>query len=239
MKKYKWWLIGGAILLVGGLTTFFVIRSRNRGGSTGSNKSKLKNPNPKKILLIGDSVTTIKNYANNKPITSTYGALTKKDLEQEGYVVDVLAKGGEATRWMLSNLPEQLKGKKYDRIYIYGGINDAWNNSIKPSEPFENIQKMVDLGNENGADVFVVLGYRIDNFMDYKKMATTRYVPTQEGLIPLIQEYQAFQKELPNKINNASFLPVFDLNGQTNDGIHPSGKAPRQIADIFIKSIKG
>ena len=238
MSKYKWWIIGGSILLVGGLTAFFIIRSK-RDGASKINKSKLKNPNPKKILLIGDSVTAIKNYANNQPITYTYGALTKKDLEKEGYQVDVLAKGGEATRWMLSNLPQQLSSNKYDRIYIYGGINDAWNDSIKPSEPFENIQKMVDLGNENGADVFVVLGYRIDNFMDYKKMSTTRYVPTQEGLIPMIKEYEAFQKELPNKINNANFLPVFDLNGQTNDGIHPSGKAPRQIADLFIQSIKG
>lgn len=238
MSKYKWLIIGGSILLIGGLTTFFILRSRKGKGKSNVNKSKLKNPNPKKILLIGDSVTAIKNYANNQAITSTYGALTKKDLEKEGYEVDVLAKGGEATRWMLSNLPQQLSGKKYDRIYIYGGINDAWNDSIKPSEPFENIQKMVDLGNENGADVFVVLGYRIDNFMDYKKMSTTRYVPTQEGLIPMIKEYEVFQKELPSKIKNAYFFPVFDLNGQTNDGIHPSGKAPRQIADLFIADIK-
>ena len=238
INKYKWWIIGGLTFAVLATATGVFIHSRKK--NKGVNKKRLKNPNPKSVLLIGDSVSAILNYANNTPITYTYAAIVKSQLESEGIKVDVLAKGAEPTKWMLDNLPNKLKEKKYDRIYIYGGINDAWNMSIKPEVPFENIQKMVDLGNENGADVFVVLGYKIDNIMDYKKMKpNNKYTFKSEDYIPYIAEYKQFQSQLESKIKNANFMPIFDLQGQSNDGIHPSGQGHKDLAQIFINSIKG
>lgn len=238
INKYKWWIIGGLTLVVLATATGVFIHSKKK--NKGTNKKKLKNPNPKSVLLIGDSVSAIHDYVNNRPINYTYSALVKKELEPKGINVDVLAKGAQTTQWMLENLPNKLKENKFDRIYIYGGINDAWNMSVKPEVPFQNIQKMVDLGNEHGADVFVVLGYKIDNIMDYHKMKPNmKYTFKSEDYIPYIEEYKQFQSQITSKIKNANFMPVFDLQGQSNDGIHPNAQGHKDLAKIFESSITG
>ena len=135
--------------------------SYNRSGDVDKNVTPINNTNPKKILFIGDSHTSIKTK-DGKAVTYTFPNILKKELEPEGYTIDVLALGGMTTQWMLDNLPKQLSGKKYDRVYIYGGANDAMNSSIKLEKALENIQKMVDLSRENGADVFVNQGYIIE-----------------------------------------------------------------------------
>ena len=195
---------------------------------------KLKNPNPKKILIVGDSQSAIKT-SDGKDITWTYPAVLKKHFPDKE--IDVLAKGGKPTSWMLENLPAQLKGKKYDRIYIWGGGNDAFNSSINLDKTLKNFQKMVDLSNENGADAFVILGYKIDGFSDYNKMPYTAYVKDKKQYIPLIERRKQIQKRLPDEIKNARFVPIFDLGDRTNDGIHPTPEGHRIIAEKMIQNI--
>lgn len=201
----------------------------------GKGKAKLKNSNPKKILFVGDSITAIKD-ANGNSITSTYPNYVKKDLAPNNISVDVLAKGGQPTSWMINNLPTMLQNK-YDRVYIYGGVNDAWNSSIKPNVPLENIQKMVDLINQSGADAFVITGYEPYGFMDYTKMPVTRYQKDKTDNIPLIKEYADFQVAIPKTIKNATILPKFNLGNRTGDGIHPNAEGQRMIAEIIKKTI--
>jgi lysophospholipase L1-like esterase len=198
-------------------------------------KNVLKNPSPKKILFVGDSISAIKDSKGNS-ITSTYPNYVKNELAKNNIAVDVLAKGGQPTSWMVQNLPTMLKNK-YDRVYIYGGVNDAWNSSIKPNVPFENIQKMVDMINQSGADAFVIIGYEPYGFMDYTKMPVTIYQKSKEDNIPLIKEYANFQVQLPKTIQNATFIPKINLGSRTGDGIHPNQEGQKMIAQTILKSI--
>jgi lysophospholipase L1-like esterase len=198
-------------------------------------KGKFKNKNPKNILIVGDSQSAIKT-ADGKDISFTWSRLLKNSLEPKGYSVDVLALGGMPTKWMRDNLPAQLSKKKYDRVYILGGGNDSANSSIALKTTLDNFQSMVDMANANGADPFIMLGYRIDNFSDYRKMPLTIYVKKQEDWIPYIERRKQIQDNL-KRIKNAGIVPVYDLNGMTSDGIHPTAQGHKIIAQKMINHI--
>jgi lysophospholipase L1-like esterase len=227
-------------LLIVGVTTAFVIRRRKNKLNGGGDNVPVKNNNPKKILIVGDSQSAIKN-AQGKNITYTYPNLLREKLNDKGVTIDVLALGGKTTAWMLENLPAQLKGNKYDRVIIYGGGNDTSNASIPLDKTISNIQKMVDLSSENGADVFVNLGYKIEgNFGNINIMPVGRpanLLKKKEDWIPYVQKRKDLQKLIPTRITNATFIPVYDLESKTTDGIHPTSAGHKIVAEKIYESI--
>ena len=227
-------------LLIVGVTTAFVIRRRKNKLNGGGDNVPVKNNNPKKILMVGDSQSAIKN-AQGKNITYTYPNLLREKLKDKGVTIDVLALGGKTTAWMLENLPAQLKGNKYDRVIIYGGGNDTSNASIPLDKTISNIQKMVDLSSENGADVFVNLGYKIEgNFGNINIMPVGRpanLLKKKEDWIPYVQKRKDLQKLIPTRITNATFIPVYDLESKTTDGIHPTSAGHKIVAEKIYESI--
>jgi lysophospholipase L1-like esterase len=227
-------------LLIVGVTTAFVIRRRKNKLNGGGDNVPVKNNNPKKILIVGDSQSAIKN-AQGKNITYTYPNLLREKLKDKGVTIDVLALGGKTTAWMLENLPAQLKGNKYDRVIIYGGGNDTSNASIPLDKTISNIQKMVDLSSENGADVFVNLGYKIEgNFGNINIMPVGRpanLLKKKEDWIPYVQKRKDLQKLIPTRITNATFIPVYDLESKTTDGIHPTSAGHKIVAEKIYENI--
>jgi len=227
-------------LLIVGVTTAFVIRRRKNKLNGGGDNVPVKKNNPKKILIVGDSQSAIKN-AQGKNITYTYPNLLREKLKDKGVTIDVLALGGKTTAWMLENLPAQLKGNKYDRVIIYGGGNDTSNASIPLDKTISNIQKMVDLSSENGADVFVNLGYKIEgNFGNINIMPVGRpanLLKKKEDWIPYVQKRKDLQKLIPTRITNATFIPVYDLESKTTDGIHPTSAGHKIVAEKIYDSI--
>jgi hypothetical protein len=200
---------------------------------------KRKRKKPKNILIVGDSQSAIVDSSGNK-ITFTYPNILKKTLEPEGYKIDVLAIGGKTTDWMKNNLPNQLSKNKYDRVYIYGGGNDTSNASIKLDTTLSNIQKMVDMSIENGADdVIVNLGWKIQgDFGNYKIMPLTIYLKKREDWIPYVEKRKELQRLIPQRIKNAKFIQPYDLKSLTRDGIHPTAEGHKIVADVFLNSIK-
>jgi|688.fasta_scaffold223644_3 acyl-CoA thioesterase-1 len=229
LYKYRY-IIGGAVALsIIGVVVYLTKKGKNKNS---------ENPKiGKKILFVGDSQTAIVG-ANGKPITFTYPNIIKKELEPQGFTIDVMAKGGMTTSWILDNLPKQLKNNKYDRVYIYGGGNDTSSKVDLDKVTLPNIQKMVDLSIENGADAYVNLGYKVDGFADYKKMPLTPYINKKEDWIPYIERRKELQKKIPNVIKNARFIPIYDLGTKTTDGIHPTAEGQKIVAENFLKSIK-
>jgi lysophospholipase L1-like esterase len=200
-----------------------------------SKKFRLKNKKARKILFVGDSQTAIRTDGGDT-ISYTYPNLVKAQLESQGYTIDVLALGGKQTSWMKENLPNQLAQKRYDRVYIYGGGNDVSSGKSVDSV-VANIQEMVNMANNSGADAFVNLGYRIDNFSDPYKMPKTIYVASPEQWMPIIEKRKQLQKALPKQIQGANFVPVYDLNGLTNDGIHPTSEGHKIVAQNILKTL--
>lgn len=220
------------IVIATGLTFYFL--SKKPKGKT----KKLKNPNPQKILIVGDSQSAI-NTSDGKPISFTYPNLLRKKFPDKE--IDVLAKGGKTTKWMAENLPAQLQKKKYDRVYIYGGGNDTSNSSIKLETTISNIQKMVDLSNENGADVFVNTGWQIEGekgrFGNYNIMPKTKYITSREQWIPYVEKRRQLQERIPTEIKNTSFITPYDLQQKTNDGIHPTTEGHKLVAKYVADTI--
>jgi lysophospholipase L1-like esterase len=217
------------------LTSAIIIRQiRKRRGSS----VKVKNKNPKKILIVGDSQSAIKN-AQGGNITYTYPNILRKKLEDKQ--IDVLALGGKTTAWMKKNLPAQLSKEKYDRVIIYGGGNDTSNASISLDTTLKNIQDMVDMSRENGADVFVNLGYKVEGkFGDINILPVGRpanLLERKEEWIPYVEKRKKLQKLIPQKIKNANFIPVYDLESKTTDGIHPTSSGHKIVAEKIYDSI--
>lgn len=231
----------GIILVT--LTSVVIVRQvRKRRGRLNGGKDNVlvKNSNPKTILIVGDSQSAIKN-AKGGNITYSYPNILKEKLKGSGVTIDVLALGGKTTKWMLENLPSQLAKKKYDRVIIYGGGNDTSNASIPLDTTISNIQKMVDLSRENGADAFVNLGYKVEGkFGDINILPVGRpanLLKKKEDWIPYVQKRKDLQKLIPEKITNATFIPVYDLESKTTDGIHPTSAGHKIVAEKIYESI--
>ena len=226
-------LISVASLVVVGISTALIYRFvKNKKG-----KSKIKNKNPKKILIIGDSQSAIESSSGNK-ITYTYPNLLQDKLKNKDVTIDVVAQVGKTTDWMKKNLANRLKDKKYDRVIIYGGGNDTSNASIKLDTTLNNIQSMVDMSRENGADAFVNLGYKIQgDFGNYKIMPITPYITSKEKWIPYVQKRKDLQKLIPQRIKNATFIPAYDLQSKTSDGIHPTASGHKIVAEKVYDTI--
>ncbi len=205
------------------------------------NSARIKNKNPKKILFVGDSQVAVVNSSGGK-ITYTYPNILREKLSNKGVSIDVLALGGKTTDWMKKNLPAKLKSKKYDRVIIHGGGNDTSNASIPLSTTIKNIQEMVDLAKNNGADVFINLGYKIQGkFGDINIMPVGRpanLLTKKEQWIPYVQKRKELQRLLPNQIKGVNFINPYDLQSKTTDGIHPTVAGHKIVAEKVYETIK-
>ena len=189
---------------------------------------------PKSMLFVGDSITAIE--SNGKPVTTTYPNLLKKELEPKGIKIDVLAQVGKKTDWQLENLIEKLKTNKYDRIYIYGGINDVFSGVAK-AKALQNIQEMTDLSIKNGAEPYIIVGYDAEKFMDENKLKPTSYVPTKAGMVKLKNRYIDYQNSIPNTIKRANIIEKINIpSSMTADGIHPTPSGQRLIANRLLET---
>jgi lysophospholipase L1-like esterase len=189
---------------------------------------------PKSMLFVGDSITAID--IDGKPVTYTYPNILKKELEPKGIKIDVLAKGGKRTDWLLSNLTEKLKTNKYDRIYIYGGVNDMFS-AVTKDKALQNVQDMVDLSIKNGAEPYVIVGYDAEKFMDENKLKPTSYVPTKAGMVKLKNRYIDYQNSIPSTIKRATIVEKINIpSSMTADGVHPTPSGQKLIADRLLET---
>jgi lysophospholipase L1-like esterase len=205
-SKNKWLIIGGLGILGLGVITAILLESI----------TPIKNKNPKKILFLGDSITASESSYANQIKQSL------KDLD-----ITVKASVGKKTSWMLQSLIDLLKTNSYDRIYVYGGINDIFS-GVSRNEALSNIQQIVDLGNSKGSDVFVIEGIDPKGFMDIEKMPLTQYISSKDQYLPLIDKYDDFQNNL-KATKGAKLIKKFNINGETGDGIHPNSKGQQMI----------
>lgn len=225
-------------LVVTGLITAVIIRISQK--KIKKSDTKIKNVNPKKILIVGDSLSAIENSRGEK-ITYTYPNLLREKLKDKGITIDVLAIGGKTTAWMLEKLPSQLAKNNYDRVIIYGGWNDTSNASISLEKIIDNFQKMVDLSNDSGADAFINLGYKregkFDNINVMSVGRPANLLTKKEEWLPYIQKRNDLEKLLKQKIKNATFIPVYDLKSNTSDGVHPTALGHKIVAEKIYESI--
>jgi lysophospholipase L1-like esterase len=206
---------------VGATSAIATQQNQNPNKSKDSTAEPLSSNNKESILFVGDSITA-DSYSYPMVISKKYTNL----------LVDVLAVSGKTLGWMLQNLPDKLALKKYDRVYIYGGVNDAMNDSISLKKMLDNTQTMVNLINNTGAKAIVITGYNTDNSTDFNKIPTSIYVKDKTLYIPMIAKYKKYQDSLKTTIQNADFIGKFEI-GKLSDGIHPNAVQHSVIAKII------
>lgn len=123
----------------------------------------------KSVLFIGDSQT------------SAYGWGWQDILSKKvGFKMKNTAVPGKTTRWMTNVLEQELKQKKYDFIFIFGGVNDIWGGDL-PVPTFNRVQKMVNMANDNGALVVVLTGSDKRSAVSPQKWWRDDYISIYEG----------------------------------------------------------
>jgi len=142
----------------------------------------------------------------------------------------------------------KLKEKKYDKVFIYGGTNDAFWVGTNLSNAVTNIQKMVDVVNEQGGQAYVFLGYEAGSVMTDKNLKPTKYpdgrvLCDQNCMYKGRERMIQLQKDLSSQIKNAIIIPTVsgDGNWAAGDGIHigPSNhKTIKDHVETYIKETK-
>lgn len=186
-------------------------------------KTNTDKNNKPKILIVGDSITVDNGY--------TWSSLFKKaktDAE-----VEILAIGGkQLITWMGPQLQAKLAANSYNKVYIYGGVNDAYSGRTA-SAILNALQLMVNLVVSKGGQAIVVTGYDAEIDMGDNSTKPTKLVKTKEEMEKLLAEYRSYQKSI-NTIRNATIVPKISI-GILADGFHPTGNQPKKLYEHISK----
>jgi lysophospholipase L1-like esterase len=175
------------------------------------------------VMFVGDSLSAAPGF--------TWNYLLAKD--HPDWNVTHVVKGGMKTDWMLKNMLPKLKEKKYDKVFIYGGTNDAFWINVPLSSAVSNVQKMVDAVKNQGGTAYVFLGYDAKSVMTDEALKPTKYCDKpcmKKGRDRTAQ----LQQDLDSQITGAVIIPTIQGNSKwTADGTHP-GPAQHQLMKSHV-----
>jgi hypothetical protein len=163
------------------------------------------------VMFVGDSLSSGPGY--------TWNYLLEKDHPE--WNVTHVTKGGMRTGWMLENMLPQLEKKKYNKVFIWGGTNDAFWVGTNLSSAVSNVQKMVDAVKKQGGQTYIFLGYDAESVMTDNRLKPTKHCDTncmKKGRERMVE----LQKDLANEITGAIIIPEIegDDSWAQGDGIH-------------------
>jgi lysophospholipase L1-like esterase len=133
---------------------------------------------------------------------------------------------------MLNQLKQYShKVGRYTKVIIYGGINDSFS-SVKEDDTIENIQKMVDIVREMGAEPIVIVGYnpqRVIQATSYPSEIETKSRNRYIGL----------QKRIGTDIKRCTIIPMEDsiYRIDSDDGIHLKASGHRKFANWILENL--
>jgi lysophospholipase L1-like esterase len=164
-----------------------------------------------KILIIGDSLSLYPGGYQTKVSDN----------------VTNISKVGRSTSVMLKVLTaNKTQIHKHKHVIIYGGINDIYGGANEDAV-VKNIQKMVDIVNEEKSTAIVVLGYDPLKVQHNKSKAL---------------KYSHLQTSILNKIKGATIIvPVFyGIKSQhmSKDGIHLNAEGNRAFTKHVLDHLK-
>lgn len=179
------------------------------------------------VLFIGDSITE----SDSK--TKTYAQLIKES--NRNLKVDIIAFSGRRTEWMMTMLESTLNSIHYNRVYIYGGINDM-HSDVDVISAISNIQSMVDMVNESGGIPIVIVGYDSSLMQDYGTSAPRKWVKSKD----LDSRYSEYQTLLEQRIRGGIVLPPLKLgiDDMFSDRIHPNKIGHQKLKTYIAPSLQ-
>lgn len=187
------------------------------------------------VMFVGDSLSSGVGY--------TWNYLIAK--EHPEWNITHVTEGGKKTDWMLTNMLSKLSKKKYDKVFIWGGTNDAGWVGTDLSLPVTNIQKMVDATNAQGGQAYVFIGYDAASVMADENLKPTKNTDgtilcDMNCMYKFRERWVKLQKDIASNIKNAVIIPTIqgDKNWAPGDGIHIGPTQHRIIKDHVTPYIK-
>lgn len=174
----------------------------------------------RKILFVGDSLTCYK---------GGWQSTVAKGMNMK---FDNISKGGKRTKWMLSTLESYLdKNEYHSTLVIYGGINDSFSMTSE-IETLNNIQTMVDMGNQHNMEVIVIVGYNPN-----KVIKNTGY--DEATTIRCRNRYIKLQQKIKERIKGCKIVPMDDTvdRSDSDDGIHLKASGHRKFSNWVLKNL--
>lgn len=190
------------------------------------------------VLFVGDSLSAGPSYTWNYKLANKHS---------NDWYSEHLVKGGERTSWMLDELRQKLKQKKYDLVFIYGGTNDMFS-LVSISQAINNINQMVKLVEAQGGEAIVFAGYDAESVMSEKKhsnggnLAPTKYC-NEQCMLKSRSRMIEFQNELLNDISGKNVIVIPKMPGGstswTSDGIHVKSSIHDKMSNYVNGYISG
>ena len=196
-----------------------------------------------KLVFFGDSITEAgRDLSDPTDLGEGYVKIAAGKLRPLFPDVDFeilnFGVGGDRTVELLARVGE-VTAVKPDVVVLEVGVNDVWrrftNEEIVTEEQFgKNYSAIVDALKECGAKIILVEPYVLD-------------VKDKRRFRPYLNTYIAVIREIARR-ENLPLVPLDEIfNGVTRDikpaefaedGVHPTHRGCRYIADLIIKELK-
>lgn len=196
-----------------------------------------------KIIFFGDSVTDAdRDRGNPSDLGNGYVlfAANKLRLLYPEKELTVLNRGigGDRTTDLLARVERDVAAEQPDAVVMLIGINDIWRRfdagEITTEAQFrENYQKLVEIIRGTGAKLILIQPFVLDvigrqNFRPYVDAFNKIIREIANGEIPLVPMDEIF-RGLSQDIAPDKFAA---------DGIHPTHRGCRYIANLAVKELK-
>lgn len=175
-----------------------------------------------KFLFIGDSLTAFQESYADQLMNSCQNTSYKK-----------IAKVGEKTDWMLSELHKELaQGNKYDIIVIWGGVNDIYSQSDINSAKY-NLNSLYKLVKNNGSKIVALTILPTNTY----KNSNPERIRLTNGLNDWIKsnKYIDFVIDVNSILNDGNQGTKKEY--LQNDTLHLNAKGHQAIAEKLSKKI--
>ena len=147
--------------------------------------------------------------------------------------------GGDRTADLLARVQEDVVAENPDIVVLLVGINDVWcrfslGQEVTPDEFRNNYEKIVAAIKSTGAKLFVIEPFAL------KMGDKQRFRPFLNTFNEIIRDIAAREAEafVPmDEIFNGLTVDI-DPSQFTTDGVHPTHRGCRYIADCLIKALK-
>ena len=197
-----------------------------------------------KILFFGDSITESgRNLLDENDLGAGYVKIAAGKLhllypDAELTIVN-RGVGGNKTADLLARVEEDVVAEKPDVVFLQVGVNDVWcrfshGEVVTPAAFRANYTAIVEKIAATGAKIYCILPFVLN--MGDKQ----RFRPYLDAFNAVIREIAA-ENNLPVIPLDEIFTGVtqdIDPAQFTTDGVHPTHRGCRYIADLVIKELK-
>ena len=197
-----------------------------------------------KIVFFGDSITESgRNHMDENDLGVGYVKIAAGKLRllypDTRFCFVNRGNGGERTAELVARVEKDVVAEKPDYVVLEVGINDVWcrfsrGEEVTPEAFRANYEKLTDAILATGAKLYLIQPYAL-------KMGD------KQRFRPFLSRFNDIIREIARE-KNLTLIPVDEIfTGVTQDidpaqfstdGVHPTHRGCRYIADLLIKELK-